>query len=355
MDRTLRETQLRSGAVINGERGVALHFGDARAELAAALDACALIDRSVLGRIVATGPDFLDLLQRLGTGDVRALATGDGRPTILTTAKGRMVERAFVHALGVPGVLAVVGPAAAPPALAHLARYTFAEKTGLEDRTGTTCQLALVGPRAQAALGSAGFERPEPFGSKAVDYEGSPVWILGEDGLTGDGYSVVAPLDLGPSLWHGLQLAVLKEGGRAAGDQAAEAWRVLRGIPASGHEITEDANPLEAGLRDSVSFAKGCYVGQEVVARLNTYDKVARTLVGLTFPTAASTPAIGATLFFQDEAVGRVTTAIASPDRPEPIALAYLKRRVAEPGLELAVGAPDSTLRARMVRLPFPR
>jgi len=355
MDRTLRETQLRSGAVINGERGLALHFGDPRAELAAALDACALVDRSDLGRLVATGPDFLGLLHRLSTGDVQALAPGEGRPTVVTTPKGRIVERLWVHHLGDSGVLAVTGPGGAPRTAEHLARYTFAERTGIEDKTGATCQLALIGPASEPALRSAGFAPPARFQTAVVSWEGSPVQVLGQDGLTGDGWSVVAPLALGASLWHLLQLAVMKEGGRAAGDQAAEAWRVLRGVAASGHEITEDANPLEAGLAEAVSFRKGCYVGQEVVARLNTYDKVSRSLVGLAFGAVTAPPATGSGLFFRDEAVGRVTTALVSPDRPEPIGLGYLKRRVAEPGLDLAVGAPDSATSARMVRLPFPR
>ena len=117
--------------------------------------------------------------------------------------------------------------------------------------------------------------------------------------------------------------------------RAAESWRILLGLPISGHELTEDHNPLEAGLRDAVCFDKGCYVGQEVVARLNTYDKVSRTLVGLTLPDGSTPPATDVSIYFRQDEVGRVTSSTVPPGWSHPVALAYLKRRIAEAGIEL--------------------
>jgi len=353
MARDLRQILLRSGAILDGASHLPLQFGQADAELRAALAKCALIDRSDLARIVAVGPDLLGLLHRLSTGEVQGLEPGSGAPTVVTTAKGRVVERLFVHRLGAGEVLLVGGPGRAGHVLDHLQRYTFTENTGLEDRTEALSQLAVLGPQAAAALAAAGFATPEPYCSVPVEFEGRSIHVLGQEGFSSEGFSVIAPRELAGSIWQSLNLAVGSLGGRPAGSLAAEAWRVLRGHPASGRELTEDCNPLEAGLRGAVSFQKGCYVGQEVVARLNTYDKVARELVGFVFPAGSAAPAVGAPLFFRETEVGRITSALVPPGWSHPVALGYLKRRVAEPGLEVAVGSPDGQLRARMTALPF--
>ena len=353
MDHSLRETLLRSGANLDGSSHLALHFGDPEAELRAALDCCAIVDRSDLGRVLATGPDVLDLLHRLSTGDVKGLEAGRGRATVLTTPKGRIVERLFVHRLGDRRVLMVGGPASAGSVIEHLDRFTFAEQTGLTDVTKELCQLALVGPKAVEALQAAGFERPDPFCSVEIDFEGTSVHLVGGDGLSGEGYSVLVSRGMAGSMWQTLNLACSKCGGRPAGSIAAESWRILRGLPLSGHELSEDHNPLEAGLGEAVSFDKGCYVGQEVVARLNTYDKISRSLVGLVFPEESTPPEPGAPLFFQEQEVGRVTSSAVPPGWAHPVALAYLKRKVAETGIELNVGVSDGKLLARMVTLPF--
>jgi len=353
MEHDLRRLVLRSGALIDGATGLPVEFGQPDEELRAALSHCALVDRSDLGRIVATGPDVLDLLNRLSTGKVVGLPPGTGAQTVITTAKGRIVERLFVHVLGPREVLLVGGPRSAERVIEHLRRFTFREDTGLVDRTEALCQLALLGPAAREALAAAGLAVPAAGGSLRVEFEGQPVHLLGEDGWSADGLSIVVERAGAGAVWRALNLAVGSVGGRAAGSRAASAWRVLRGLPETGHELTEDANPLEAGLRAAVSFDKGCYVGQEVVARLNTYDKVARELCGFVLPPGAPAPAFGSLLFFQDAEVGRITSALVPPGFPSAVALGYLKRRVAEPGLEVAVGRPDGDVRARMTVLPF--
>ena len=119
------------------------------AALAAAQASCAVADRSDLARLGADGPDFLDLLQRLSTGDVRRLAVGEGAATVLTPVKGRIVDRLLVHRVREDRVLVVGSPGRSATVLAHLARFTFAERTGLSDVTEGTVQLALLGPRAR--------------------------------------------------------------------------------------------------------------------------------------------------------------------------------------------------------------
>jgi folate-binding protein YgfZ len=237
--------------------------------------------------------------------------------------------------------------------IAHLNRYTFSERTGLADMTGGTCQLALSGPLAAEALGIVGCARPAKYHALTTTFEGHPLHVLGHDGLTGDGFSFVMELEHGGSLWQALVLAVSRLDGRPAGEQAVEAARILRGIPAPGRELTGDYNPLEAGLWHAVSFDKGCYVGQEVIARLNTYDKLARTLAGLELAPGSDPPPPGTALLRDGQPVGTVTSSAVPPGWERPVALGYVKRRLAEPRSTLTLGRPGAAQAVRVVELPF--
>jgi len=347
----LRQAQLDHGARQND--GPVAHFGDPAAELTAALEGCALGDRSELGRLLGTGPDLLDLLHRLSTADLRGLATGQGRPTVLTTNKGRIVERLFVSHLGGRGVLLVGGAGSALRVTEYLKRFTFREQTGLVDATDETRLLTLVGPLGGRALQLAGLAAPQPFGVAPGTISGAPVHVLGHDGLSGEGFALLAQADDAGKVWRALHEAVAAGGGRAAGTEALEARRVLRGLPAAGAELTEDYNPLEAGLREAVSFSKGCYVGQEVVARLNTYDKVSRALVGLLFDPGVAAPETGAPILLDEREIGRVTSALTPPGWSRPVALGFVKRRdVVSADERVTVGAGGG-LGARLVALPI--
>jgi len=313
-------------------------FGDPAAELRAGGETCALANRSDLSRLLGTGPDLLDLLHRLSTADLSRMAGGEGKPTVLTTAKGRIVERLFVHHLGDAGVLLIGGPESASRVLLHLKRFTFAEQTGLGDETERTVQFALLGPRAAQALAAAGFRPPQRYHAAAEDSDGFTLHIVGHDGLGGEGFSVIAPSDRVVPTWSRLAAAVAGVEGRPIGSVAAEADRVLNGIAAAGHELTEEHNPLEAGLRDAISFSKGCYVGQEVVARLNTYDKVSLALKRLRLPDGSTPPQPGTPIFQGDREVGRITSALIPPGWNHPIALAYLKVKKLAEGEPLEMG-----------------
>jgi len=351
---SLGDALLQSGAVVDGASALPLHFGSAAVELRSALYRCALVDRSHLGRVTATGPDLLELLHRLSTAAVSTLEPGRGRITVLTSPQGRIVERLFVHHLEPRNVLLLGGPGTAPRIIEHLGRFTFAEDTGLADTTVRDALLALVGPMAEAALGAIGFERPDPGCSASASYEGVRVEVLGHDGLALDGYSLLCAAENAPALWRGLFLAVTKLDGRPAGEEAMEGYRVLRGIPAPGHELSEEYNPLEAGLADAVSFDKGCYVGQEVVARLNSYDKVSRRLLGLEFFAGSATPEPGTRLYRDDREVGRLSSVTVPPGYARPYALAYVKHRKVEIGSTVRVGDAAGAGQARLVELPFP-
>ena len=302
-------------------------LGDPARELAAAESACAVADRSSLARILATGPDLLSLLHRLSTGDVDSLKAGEGRPTVVTSAKGRIVERLVAHHLGAEGVLLVAGPGSSDRLLSHLRRYTFAEDTGLTDVTPTTFAFAIVGPRWPEAARAAGLPDLAPYAASRATLAGVPVTVARASGFDADGVMVIGPIENAARAGAALVAAAETCGGGGIGEDSLESWRILRGLPAAGHELTEEYNPLEAGLREAISFTKGCYVGQEVIARLNTYDKVSRKLIRLELPSASEPPAAGDAVVHGGREIGVVTSAVRPAGRRAPVALAFVKVR----------------------------
>jgi folate-binding protein YgfZ len=351
LDPVFRQKLAQDGAVFGAE-GVLERFRDAEAELRAAFQTCALADRSELARLVGTGPDLLPLLNRLSTGAVSGLEPGEGKPTVLTTAKGRIVDRLFVHRLDGLRVLLCGGSNCAESIMAHLTRYTFAERTELTDVSPKTFQFVLIGPSTAGVLRAVGVELPGAHRAIQTTVAGHDVDLIGQNGLEGAGCSIIGDAANTSAVWDAIAAEVRSVRGCPAGHRALESYRLLRGLPASGHELTEEHNPLEAGLSDAVSFDKGCYVGQEVVARLQTYDKVSRSLVGLEFAPDQDLPKNGTPLLIDGRNVGVVTSAIVPPGSERGVALAYVKRKELRAGLTLELG-PDGPP-ATCVDLPFP-
>ena len=321
-------------------------LGDPTSELAAAESACAVADRSSLARILATGPDLLSLLHRLSTGDVDSLKPGEGRATVVTNAKGRIVERVAVHHLGAEGVLLVAGPGSSDRLLDHLRRFTFSEDTGLSDITPATFAYAIVGPRWPEAARAAGLPDLAPYAAARATLAGAPVTVARTSGFDADGVLVIGGLEHAAGAGAALVAAAQTRGGGGIDEESLESWRILRGLPATGHELTEEYNPLEAGLREAISFTKGCYVGQEVIARLNTYDKVSRKLVRLELPQASEPPAAGDAVLHGGRAIGVVTSAVRPAGRGAPVALAFVKIRDLPGDGSLAVASKGASIPA---------
>jgi len=334
-----------SGAELDGA-GRPASFGDVPGERDAAMCRAVLADRSDAARIDSAGRDILDLLHRLSTQDLKDLTPGLGRATVLTTPKGRIVERLFILPLAARSTLLVGGrvPGTAQKVLAHLARFTFAEDTALADVTAATRQIVLLGPAARTTAAAAGLPAPAPLACTKVDLAGIEVSALGLDGDGGPGISLVVAAAAAPALWSALVTRLKPLGVRPAGDQALEARRVALGLPAPGAELTEEHNPLEAGLWNAVSFTKGCYVGQEVVARLRTYDKVSKHLVGLIVDGGAPPPPVGAALARDGRTVGTVTSSIPETAAARVVALAFVKRDAAGAGTRLTVASPPGAV-----------
>ena len=310
-------------------------YFDVLSEYQAATTGAALHDVSYMGRLQATGADGLDLLNRMSTNKVIDLEPGQGAPTVLTTERGRILDVLGVINLG-DHILLTTSPGLQQPIIDWLDKYTIMEDLTIQDITEDTAMLAVLGPDSSAALGAAtslDLADLAPFHALSADIAGLPVSLINQPLGALPGFALVLSPEDAPHVWE--RLTAL--GACPTGIDTYEAVRVQYGVPVHGPEMGEPYNPLEAGLIGSIDFAKGCYIGQEVIARLDTYQKVQKRLVSLRFSPEAS-PSVGVDLRYDGKPVGTVTSAVRVPTSEETIGLGYVRTGSAHVGarLELA-------------------
>ena len=322
----------------------------AAARYRAARQDAVLVDRSDLGRLFVSGRDALDLLHRLSTQDLRSLAPGQGTAAVFVTAKGRIIDWVTLHALE-GRLLCLTGPGRSPAVAAYIERYTFREEVTVESADRSHGTLGLFGARARdraaALLGAAIADRPlhHPV---AVSLGGTEAVLARTFPLAGGGYHLTAPAGALPSI----RAAILeKSAGLVEAEPAdLEVLRIEAGLPAAGRELTEEYNPWEARLDDAIALNKGCYVGQEVIARLNTYRKVSRYLVRLRIETGEPSP--GARILGRGgDPIGTLTSAAVAPGEDRVVGLAYVAGAGTEAGGELAIHDGERRFRGTVLGL----
>jgi folate-binding protein YgfZ len=297
------------------------------------------------GRLELSDRDRLDLLHRMSTQDLLNMQRGEGRPTVLTTALARIIDRVIVYNGSLSSDESVLLLTHQPAVVrGWLQRHIFfQDKVRVKDISAETCQFEVHGPSAvalveglsaqAASLPMHGFER----GSR----EYGPYLLARTFSLAGDGFVIVA----GTQAAEPLQAALLRAGAQAAGPEQFEALRIAAGLPGPGHELTEDYIPLEANLWDSVSFSKGCYIGQEIIARMESRNRMAKTLVKLSLTAEAP---VGAALTQGERQVGTLTS-VARLASGQVIALGFVRPDVAADGTALTVVTQAGTTTAARV------
>ncbi len=253
----------------------AVSVDDAVLEYRAFVDGAGVYEDVGRGLVRAAGADVLDLVNRLSTNRVDHLGVGEGAPTIFTNEKGRIIDLVYVLHLG-EFVLLVTGAGAQERVMEWVDRYTFMEDSTLEDVSESMSPVTVAGQRASDVLESAtGAEVGGLEAWQSARFEGG--WVVRMDVGETPGFQVLVE-DGGK---EALLEKLLASGATLVDVEAWEAFRVGAGAPAYGKELGEGRNPLEAGLIGAIDFTKGCYIGQEVIARLDTYEKVQRALVSL--------------------------------------------------------------------------
>ncbi len=297
----------------------------------AAQETAVLVDRSNLGLLLISGETRLDLIHRMSTQAVNGLQPGEGIATILTTDIGRIIDRLLLYATS-STVYALTSENNSDTIARYLMRFVFfRDDFQLKDVSAETAVFAVYGPQAGEKLTAAGFGEVDlPLHHwRQAEIAGCMAYVHRTDPIGGGGYFVMGQEADRAVLWAHLLAA-----GLVAADEAAfDFLRIEAGLPRYGRELTNDYIPLEAELWDDVSFKKGCYTGQEIIARMESRGKLAKKLVKLrpAAPVQAGDP-----LTANGKNAGVITSVAVGPAGP--MALGYVKTAVLEAAMPLLVG-----------------
>ena len=289
-----------------------------------------------------SGKDRVDFLQRQTTNDINTLSANQALMTVLTTPKARIQDVFWLIDDGeTTGLITLPGRGTETFEFLR-ARIFFNDDVSLSDHSREMCQIFLEGPNVADGLTVLGLK---PVGLSEVtrsSMEGAPILAIAQNGVSGLGYRVLVPKE---------QYEVVAQKLNHAGliplsNQDYEVLRVEAGLPGEMNELTADYTPLEVGLLDlAISQTKGCYTGQEVIARQVNFDKITRSLVGLRLDAQVQ---VGESISSDGKPAGKVTSVVQSP-RYGDIALAVLKRPFNQVGTKVALGDQQVEVSA----LPF--
>lgn len=281
------------------------------------------------------GDDRAAFLHNLCTNDVKALRPGQGCEAFITNVQGKTIGLVEIYCAIDRLVVSTVGEQAAR-LLPHFDKYHIREQVEFRDRSGELAMLLLAGHDVESLLiDLLGTLAPGRLILVEVRIAGIEVTLLRTGLLERHAYLLAAPLTNGPALWQ----ALLAMGARPCGRRALDAARVEAGVPLFGIDLTDKNLPQEVDRNElAISFTKGCYLGQETVARIDALGHVNQTLRGIRLetpvaaghtadsPLDASPLRAGDELFREGKSAGRVTSSVWSPRLQAPLALAYVRR-----------------------------
>jgi folate-binding protein YgfZ len=349
----LHEYHTAAGAsfAVYDDLALPLTYGDTAAEYHAARHGVAVFDRADAGILSLGGETRVDFIQRQTTNDVKRLAPGQATITVLTNPQARILDTLLV--LARPNDWLLLN---GPPRRSQLASYLrgmifFMDRVGVRDLNGDFGQIEVLGPQAAAQLaaltGDAALASASLFTWYDVTLAGGELTAARLPGPGGDAWRLIVPAATIGQVWE----VLVQAGAQPLGRTVYDALRVESGFPAPGRELNDQVTPLEAGLLAYISESKGCYTGQEIIARQITYDKVTRHLCGLLLDRLPANAA-GADVTAGGRVVGSLTTAAMSPALGRPAALAYVKRDV-DPGMAVVVRSGEDEIGATITALPM--
>lgn len=313
------------------------------AAIQAAEQGVAVCDRSNWGRIKVSDQDRLRFLHNQSTNDIQSLKPGQGCDTVIVTSTARTIDLVSAYLME-DAVLLLVSPNRREFLMQWLDRYIFfSDKVQLADVTDETATFSLIGPGSDAILQQLGAEGiiGQPYGNHQLFWVvDSEVRVAVGSGLASPGYTLILSAADKQKIWN----KIVELGAVAMSDRAWDTLRIIQGRPVPELELTDDYNPLETGLWRTISFNKGCYIGQETIARLNTYKGVKQHLWGIRL-SAKVEP--GTVITIGDEKVGKLTSCAETTDGY--FGLGYIRSKAGGVGLKVHVGEVEGEI----VEVPF--
>ncbi|MDP6619090.1 MAG: aminomethyltransferase family protein [Nitrospinota bacterium] len=334
---------MKRGAVMSAWDGWELpaHYGDPLAEYWAARSGVIRTDRSHRTQLRLVGEDRLKFLQNILSNEVASLPPGRGAYAALLTATGKMVAD-FRGAILSESVLLDAEARCRESAFSHLDMFNLGYDCEITDETEDFGMVTLAGPKSREAVREALGQGPDldkNYECVEFDWEGARTIMAATDRLGPPAIDLIVPAGNLPPLWDAFEAVP------PSGFSALEALRIEAGAPRFGADMDESVNPMEAGLLNALDFDKGCYVGQEVVAKIESLGHVNRSLVALHIE-GDTPPETGAAIFEDGKKVGHVTSAARSPALEEVVALGYVHRRASTPGQALETDCGETRVAA---------
>ncbi len=333
---------------------LAARFSTPEEECRAVRTAVGLMDLCYRGKIEITGPDRVRYLNGVVTNDIKKLTPGQGCYACALDYKGALIGDLKIYSH--PDCLMIdTGELCTYKLFDHFLRFAISDEVEILDKSSAIAHLGLHGPRSADLLQQLvkidvsslrEFEFVSaPFGNTAIE-------IIRQDYTGEKGFDLFMQSEDAPIAWEALFKCGASAGLKPVGITAFDILRLEAGIPIFGRDMTEDHLALEAGLMSAISTDKGCYTGQETVARIINRGHVNRILSGLQLK-GSRIPAPGEKIFKNESSVGEITSAAFSPTLQMGIALGYVPALQAEAGNEFLVGEGPEAIAATVVQLPF--
>ena len=339
----LKSIQNQTGAIFTTDNPVPVSFNNDIQALQAAQSGVALCDRSAWGIIAVSDHDRLQFLHNQSTNNIKILQPGKGCQTVFVTSTARTIDLVTVYATD-NEVLLLVSPHQSQFLMEWLDRYLFPmDRVKLKDLSAQYNVFSLIGKDSDSLLQQLELaslsEQPEAS-HQMVNIAGVEVRLAMGSGLALPGYTLIVPTEQAATIWEKLTTM----GAIPAGDRVWSQLRIIQGRPVPGQELTDDYNPLEAGLWQAVSFDKGCYIGQETIARLNTYQGVKQRLWGVRLDSEVET---GTIVTVDGNKIGILTSYTTTLEGK--FGLAYIRTKAGGAGLKVKL----ETVSGELVAVPF--
>jgi folate-binding protein YgfZ len=342
MNRTpLHTIQLEQGAHFGeyGEWEKPEYFCGCLDEHKAVREGMGLLDRSERGKLVLTGKDRYAWLQGMVSNDVRRLESGGASVyACVLNATGHLLADLHIVNRG-DSLLLDMARENVRSIYQRLDGFLIVEDVEIVDQSDFLACVSVQGPKATEAW--------------VREMSGSSAHVVAADHTGSGGFDIYCKSDEAPTLWKKLSEA----GAQPVGEAAADTLRIEAGIPVYGIDMDENTIALEANLEQThISYEKGCYVGQEIIARIHSRGHTNRALTGFIL-SGSELPHKGSKIFptsgETDREVGWITSSTHSPSVGKAIALGYLRHELREPGVPLRIAHEDDSLTAQVAALPF--
>lgn len=333
---------------------IARSYRDICKESSGVRDGLGICDITHRGKLRLSGKDHLRFLQGMLTNDVVKLEESSGTYATLLTVKGKIITDMHVYKSS-DHVHIDLEPGQNQRIKEHLERFRLTYRVDIEDRTHEYSLFHICGPRVKDYFRDIGLKEVSDLGELSfleTSFSGINLTIFATDRTGETGYDLLVNNNSAIELWKSMIDEGLNYNIVPFGSETLETLRIEAGIPVLGKDFDESTIPIEAGLWNALNFEKGCYVGQEVIARIKWRGRVNWHLAGIEID-YDKVPLENDIIYKNDKKVGRVTSSVYSHILGKPICLAFLRREHKDPGTEVLIISGNQELQGTVTNIPF--